>query len=85
MPLPIGSPFTGLFRMLLCITHAGEHQSDSLGGGGSSIPAVAPAAPDNNAAVIAAITQMDQIAAGNVQVASMFNMFKQMLPWFTTG
>jgi hypothetical protein len=33
--------------------------------------------------VIAAISQMDQIAAGNVQVASMFNMFEQMLPWFT--
>jgi hypothetical protein len=84
MPLQIGSPFTGLFRMLLCIMHAGEEQSEPFAGGGSSNSAAASAAPDNTA-VIAAITQMDQIAAGNVQVAAMFNMFKQMLPWFTTG
>jgi hypothetical protein len=84
MPLQIGSPFTGLFRMLLCIMHAGEEQSEPFAGGGSSNSAAASAAPDNTA-VIAAITQMDQIAAGNAQVAAMFNMFKQMLPWFTTG
>ena len=60
MPLQIGSPFTGLFRMLLCIMHAGEEQSEPFAGGGSSNSAAASAAPDNTA-VIAAITQMDQI------------------------